>query len=102
MHHHTIVSGDDALATTIIEELKRAGARVVKLDKTELANAGVARSLARAEITRAIAVVCDVADGTCSRISVTPVRKYCSRKIQNWVSERSSTGRLSNRAHANR
>jgi voltage-gated potassium channel Kch len=58
MHHHIIVSGDDALATTIIEELKRAGARVVKLDKTELANAGVARSLARAEITRAIAVVC--------------------------------------------
>ncbi|MGO9033848.1 ion channel, partial [Mycobacterium sp.] len=58
MHHHIIVSGDDALATTIIEELKRAGARVVKLDNTELANAGVARSLARAEIARAIAVVC--------------------------------------------
>jgi Trk K+ transport system NAD-binding subunit len=58
MHHHIIVSGDDALATTIIEELKRAGARVVKLDNTELADAGVARSLARAEITRAIAVVC--------------------------------------------
>ena len=58
MHHHIIVSGDDALATTIIEELKRAGARVVKLDNTELADAGVARSLARAEITRATAVVC--------------------------------------------
>jgi voltage-gated potassium channel Kch len=58
MHHHIIVSGDDALATTIIEELKRAGARVVKLDNTELADAGVARSLARAEVTSAIAVVC--------------------------------------------
>jgi voltage-gated potassium channel Kch len=58
MHHHIIVSGDDALATTIVEELKRAGARVVKLDNTELADAGVARSLARAEITSAIAVVC--------------------------------------------
>jgi voltage-gated potassium channel Kch len=58
MHHHIIVSGDDALASTIIEELKRAGARVVKLDNTELADAGVARSLARAEITRAIGVVC--------------------------------------------
>ena len=33
MHHHIIVSGDDALATTIIEELKRAGASVVKLAK---------------------------------------------------------------------
>jgi voltage-gated potassium channel Kch len=58
MHHHIIVSGDDALATTIIDELKRAGARVVKLDNTELADAGVARSLARAEVTSAIAVVC--------------------------------------------
>jgi voltage-gated potassium channel Kch len=58
MHHHIIVSGDDALATTIIEELKRAGARVVKLDSTELADAGVARSLARAEVTSASAVVC--------------------------------------------
>jgi voltage-gated potassium channel Kch len=58
MHHHIIVSGDDALATTIVEELKRAGARVVKLDNTELADAGVARSLARAEVTSAIAVVC--------------------------------------------
>jgi voltage-gated potassium channel Kch len=58
MHHHFIVSGDDALATTIIEELKRAGARVVKLANTELAGVGVARELARAEVARAIAVVC--------------------------------------------
>jgi Trk K+ transport system NAD-binding subunit len=58
MHQHIIVSGDDALATTIIEELKRAGARVVKLDNAELADVGVARELARAEVVRAIAVVC--------------------------------------------
>jgi Trk K+ transport system NAD-binding subunit len=58
MHHHFIVSGDDALATTIIEELKRAGARVVKLDNAELADVGVARELARAEVARAVAVVC--------------------------------------------
>ena len=56
MHHHIIVSGDDALATTIIDELKRAGARVVKLDKAKFADIGVARELARAEVARAIAV----------------------------------------------
>jgi Trk K+ transport system NAD-binding subunit len=58
MHHHIIVSGDDALATTIVEELRRAGARVVKLDNAELADVGVARELARAEVARAVAVVC--------------------------------------------
>jgi voltage-gated potassium channel Kch len=58
MHHHIIVSGDDALATTIVEELKKAGARVVKLDNAELADVGVARELARAEVARAVAVVC--------------------------------------------
>jgi Trk K+ transport system NAD-binding subunit len=58
MHHHIIVSGDDALATIIVEELRRAGARVVKLDNAELANVGVARELARAEVARAVAVVC--------------------------------------------
>ena len=47
MHSHIIVSGDDALATTIVEELNNAGARVVKLtDDTGLADAGVARALA--------------------------------------------------------
>ncbi|MGB6515848.1 MAG: NAD-binding protein, partial [Mycobacterium sp.] len=58
MHHHIIVSGDDALAMTIIEELKRAGATVVRLANTDLADAGVARELARAEVAHAIAVVC--------------------------------------------
>src|ERR1700752_1604779 len=62
MQHHIIVSGDDALATTIVEELKRAGARVVKLANPELANVGVARELASAEVTRAVAGVCAGAD----------------------------------------
>ena len=56
MHDHIIVSGDDALATTIIDELKSAGANVVKLTNTELA--GAARELARAEVAHALAVVC--------------------------------------------
>ena len=43
---HIIVSGDDSLATTIVHELTKAGAHVVKLAATELADAGVARALA--------------------------------------------------------
>jgi Trk K+ transport system NAD-binding subunit len=43
---HIIVSGDDALATTIVDELTNAGASVVKLAAAELADAGVARALA--------------------------------------------------------
>jgi len=47
MHSHIIVSGDDALATTIVEELNNAGVHVVKLaHAAELANAGVARARA--------------------------------------------------------
>src|ERR1700733_15396873 len=50
MQRHIIVSGDDALAMTIVDELKNAGARVVMLtDDTGLADAGV---------TRALAVIC--------------------------------------------
>src|SRR5271156_5610591 len=58
MHHHIIVRGDDALAMTIIEELKRAGAPVVRLANTDLADTPVARELARAEVAHAIAIVC--------------------------------------------
>jgi Trk K+ transport system NAD-binding subunit len=43
---HIIVSGDDDVATTIVHELTKAGAHVVKLAATELADAGVARALA--------------------------------------------------------
>ncbi|MBV8863006.1 MAG: NAD-binding protein, partial [Mycobacterium sp.] len=56
MHHHIIVSGDDPLATTIIDELKSAGANVVKLTNTEIT--GVARELKRVEVADALAVVC--------------------------------------------
>ena len=56
MHHHIIVSGDDALATTIIDELKTAGASVVRLATAVLG--GVATELRRAEVANALAVVC--------------------------------------------
>ena len=54
--NHIIVSGDDALATTITEELKNAGATVVKLDDTEVADTET--DLAEAGIAHALAVVC--------------------------------------------
>ena len=53
MHRHIIVSGDDALATTIADELKNAGATVVRLVNTEaprpgsLASSPSLRSLTR-------------------------------------------------------
>src|ERR1700691_5994394 len=58
MHRHIIVSGDDALATTIADELKNAGATVVRLVNTEASEAGVARELTLAEVAHATAVVC--------------------------------------------
>ncbi|MGN6336482.1 NAD-binding protein [Mycobacterium sp.] len=41
---HIIVSGDDALATTIAEELNLAGAAIIKLHSEELAGADLARA----------------------------------------------------------
>ncbi|MBV8181804.1 MAG: NAD-binding protein [Mycobacterium sp.] len=58
MHRHIIVSGDDALATTIIEELKNAGVTVARLANIDLSEAGVARELTLADIGHALAVVC--------------------------------------------
>jgi Trk K+ transport system NAD-binding subunit len=58
MHRHIIVSGDDALATTIADELKNAGATVVRLLDTDGTEAGVARELTLAEVSHALAVVC--------------------------------------------
>ncbi|WP_292976400.1 NAD-binding protein [Mycobacterium sp.] len=58
MHRHIIVSGDDSLATTIADELKNAGATVVRLVNTEASEAGVARELTLAEVSHALAVVC--------------------------------------------
>lgn len=56
MSQHIIVSGDDPLARTIIEELKSAGAKIVKLPDTEIAD--TERVLAAADIAQALAVVC--------------------------------------------
>ncbi|OBJ51725.1 NAD-binding protein [Mycobacterium sp. 1423905.2] len=49
MRRHIIVSGDNALATTIIEELNSAGASVIGLSADDLATA---------DLTRATAVIC--------------------------------------------
>jgi Trk K+ transport system NAD-binding subunit len=56
MRGHIIVSGDDALVKTIIEELNSAGAHIVKLANTEVADTET--DLADAGITQALAVVC--------------------------------------------
>jgi Trk K+ transport system NAD-binding subunit len=58
MHRHIIVSGDDALATTIADELKNAGATIVRMAAGETSEAGVARELALADVSHALAVVC--------------------------------------------
>jgi Trk K+ transport system NAD-binding subunit len=46
MHRHIIVSGDDALATTIVEELNNAGVSIVKLATAKLPDAGLAGTAA--------------------------------------------------------
>lgn len=53
-----IVSGDDALATTIIEELKQAGVTVVRLTSPERDGIRVNAELAKAGVQDALAVVC--------------------------------------------
>src|ERR1700759_1965542 len=58
MHRHIIVSGDDALATTIADERKHAGARVVRMAAGETSEAGVARELTLADVSHALAVIC--------------------------------------------
>lgn len=58
MFQRVIVSGDDALATTIIEELKRAGATVARLVSPEQAGTRVKAELANAGVADAVAVVC--------------------------------------------
>ncbi|WP_343708747.1 NAD-binding protein [Mycobacterium sp.] len=54
--NHIVVSGSDALARTIVEELKNAGAIVVKLGDDHVA--GIETGLADAGIADALAVVC--------------------------------------------
>lgn len=58
MSQRVIVSGDDALAMTVIEELRRAGASVARVLGSDLAGARVKTELERAGIAQAVAVVC--------------------------------------------
>lgn len=58
MQRHIIVSGDNALATTIADELKSAGAIVTRLVSSDQSDAGMARELVLADISNALAVVC--------------------------------------------
>lgn len=58
MNQCIIVSGDDALASTIVDELKRAGVSVSRLLDSELAGSRVKTELARAGVATAAAVVC--------------------------------------------
>lgn len=58
MNQCIIVSGDDALASIIVEELRRAGARVARLLDAELAGTRVKTELAKAGVATASAVVC--------------------------------------------
>jgi voltage-gated potassium channel Kch len=47
MQGHIIVSGDDALATTIVDQLNSAGAHIVRISAAaELADAGISQALA--------------------------------------------------------
>lgn len=56
MQHHIIVSGEDALATTIIEEIERAGVNVVRLPEDDFTT--MCDVLESADIADALAVVC--------------------------------------------
>jgi Trk K+ transport system NAD-binding subunit len=79
MQHHIIVSGEDALATTIIEELKNAGASVVKLGSGEFT--GVARELGRAEISKAQAVIC-AGDDDAANLEIALLARRANRTVR--------------------
>jgi Trk K+ transport system NAD-binding subunit len=79
MHHHIIVSGEDALATTIIEELKSAGASVVKLASSEFTS--VARQLGRAEISKAQAVIC-AGDDDAANLEIALLARRANRTVR--------------------
>ena len=79
MQHHIIVSGEDALATTIIEELKSAGASVVKLGSGEFT--GVARELGRAEISKAQAVIC-AGDDDAANLEIALLARRANRTVR--------------------
>ncbi len=79
MQHHIIVSGEDALALTIVEELKNAGASVVKLGSGEFT--GVARELGRAEISKAQAVIC-AGDDDAANLEIALLARRANRTVR--------------------
>ncbi|OBF21488.1 potassium transporter TrkA [Mycobacterium kubicae] len=81
MHQHVIVSGDDALATTIIDELKRAGATVARLIGPELAGTRVKAELISAGIAHAAAIVCAGNDDA-TNLEVALLARKASRTIR--------------------
>src|SRR5271166_4708261 len=73
MRHHIIVSGDDALATTIVAELNSAGAGIVKIaTAAELADAGV---------TRALAVIC-AGDDDATNLEIALLARKANPKVR--------------------
>lgn len=73
MRGHIIVSGDDALATTIVEELNNAGVHIVKLETAgELENAGV---------TRARAVIC-VGDDDATNLEIALLARKANPRVR--------------------
>ncbi|OBF02171.1 potassium transporter TrkA [Mycobacterium sp. ACS4054] len=73
MRGHIIVSGDDALATTIVEELNNAGVHIVKLENAgELENAGV---------TRARAVIC-VGDDDATNLEIALLARKANPRVR--------------------
>ncbi len=71
-HRHIIVSGDDALATTIAEELMNAGASIVKLSTAELADV---------DFGRVSAVVCAGADDA-SNLEIALLARKANPKVR--------------------
>ena len=77
--NHIIVSGGDALATTIAEELKNAGAIVVKLADTEVADTEI--DLAEAGIAQAAAVVC-AGDDDATNLEIALLARKANPKVR--------------------
>lgn len=73
MRGHIIVSGDDALATTIVEELNNAGVHIVKLR--------TAGELDHAEVARARAVIC-VGDDDATNLEIALLARKTNPRVR--------------------
>ena len=73
MRGHIIVSGDDALATTIVEELNNAGVHIVKLR--------AAGELDTAEVARARAVIC-VGDDDATNLEIALLARKANPRVR--------------------